>query len=94
METTPILRGDGRKRADAFLALGFFVRTVAWLRFVLIAAFGGAVGVVILRGDDGIRREPRVLLSWESYCTLLLMAKPAQLPDMTMCEDNPNEMGG
>jgi hypothetical protein len=87
----------GRPRADAFLvferAPHLFVRLVGWLRFVWSAAFGGH-GVLVLRGDDGKIRAPRVLLDWESYSTLLLLARPETLPARTDCSPEASEMGG
>lgn len=93
----PVRDAAGRPCEDAFLvferAPHLFVRLVGWLRFVWAAAFGGH-GAIILRGDDGIRSEPRVLLDWESYSTLLLLARPETLPAMTECKDGHEEMGG
>jgi hypothetical protein len=85
---------DGRASDWEAYVFGVYVRLVGWVRFVWMAATGRTIGVAILRGDDGARKAPRVLMDWETYSKLMLLAAPQRIPDMTECSGEEIEMGG
>ena len=92
-EWEPVRMPSGTTLTRSFLVLGHVVWLAGWFRFVWAAMTGRQRGILILDQDDGIRRTPRVLLDWFTYSSLLLMAQPQKIPDLTTCDSDAIEMG-